>query len=140
MSCGGVREGLTSLASKPRETGLTGLGLKTGGGLDAIKVQAKGTWLHREASVEVKRSHEGGVFIRCLYKKKDKFAPTWAGVIFNNVGIYLFFERGLEDNKRGMGSHPTWWFSSNHPLLLFLGFCLFSHPLLLLGIGIEIVF
>jgi len=31
-SCGGVREGLTGLASKPGESGLTGLGLKTGGG------------------------------------------------------------------------------------------------------------
>ena len=30
-SCGGVREGLTGLASKPEETGLTGLGLKIGG-------------------------------------------------------------------------------------------------------------
>ena len=48
-SCGGVREGLTGLASKPGETGLTGLGLKTRGGLDAGKVQAEGTWRHREA-------------------------------------------------------------------------------------------
>ena len=31
-SCGGVREGLTGLASKLGELGLTGLGLKTGGG------------------------------------------------------------------------------------------------------------
>ena len=38
MSCGGVREGLTGLASKPKEKGLTGLGLKTGGGLGAVKV------------------------------------------------------------------------------------------------------
>ena len=31
-SCGGVREGLTGLASKPGESGLTGFGLKIGGG------------------------------------------------------------------------------------------------------------
>ena len=37
-SCGGVREGLTSLASKSGETDLTGLGLKTEGGLGTIKV------------------------------------------------------------------------------------------------------
>ena len=42
-SCGGVREGLTGLASKPGETGLTGLGLKTGGGLGTVKVRAEGT-------------------------------------------------------------------------------------------------
>ena len=53
-SCVGVREGLTGLASKPGETGLTGLGLKIGGGFGAIKVWAEGTWHHREACVEVK--------------------------------------------------------------------------------------
>ena len=44
MSCGGVPEGLTGLASKPGETGLTGLGLKTGGGFGAVKVRAEDTW------------------------------------------------------------------------------------------------
>jgi hypothetical protein len=39
-SYGGVREGLTDLASKSGKTCLTGLGLKTGGGLDAVKVRA----------------------------------------------------------------------------------------------------
>ena len=38
MSRGGVREGLTGLASKPGTTGLTRLGLKIGGGLGAVKV------------------------------------------------------------------------------------------------------
>jgi hypothetical protein len=42
-SCGGVQEGLTGLASKPGETCLTGLGLKTRDGLGAIKVQVEGT-------------------------------------------------------------------------------------------------
>ena len=42
-SCGGVREGLTGLASKSGETGLTGLGLKIGGALGAVKVWAEGT-------------------------------------------------------------------------------------------------
>ena len=37
-SCGGVREGL-----KPGETSLTGLGLKTGCGLDTVKVRAEDT-------------------------------------------------------------------------------------------------
>ena len=60
-SCGGVREGLTGLTSKPGEMGLTGLGLKTGGGLDAVKVRAEGTWRHREACVEAKRNRKGGV-------------------------------------------------------------------------------
>ena len=41
-SCGDMREGLTGLASKPGETGLTGLGLKTGDGLGAIKVRRGG--------------------------------------------------------------------------------------------------
>ena len=50
-SCGGVREGLICLTLKSGKTGLTGLGLKIGGGLDAVKVRAEGTWRHREACV-----------------------------------------------------------------------------------------
>jgi len=49
MSCGGVRVGLTGLASKLGETDLIGLGLKTRCGLGAVKVRAEGTWCHREA-------------------------------------------------------------------------------------------
>ena len=60
-SCGGVREGLTDLASKPGKTGLTGLDLKTEDGLGAVKVRAEGTWRHREACVEAKRNRKGGV-------------------------------------------------------------------------------
>jgi len=83
-SCGGVREGLTGLTSKPRETGLTGLAskpgetgligfdLKTGGGLDAVKVRAEGTWRHREACIEAKRSREGDVSVRGSNKKLDE--------------------------------------------------------------------
>ena len=67
-SCGGVREGWTDLTSKPRETDLTGLDLKTGGGLGAAKVRAEDTWRHREACVEAKQSRECGVSIRCFYK------------------------------------------------------------------------
>ena len=48
-SCGGVRVGLTGLASKLGETGLTSLGLKTRGGLGAVKACTEGTWCHREA-------------------------------------------------------------------------------------------
>ena len=77
-SCGGVRESLTGLASKPGETGLTGLGLKTEGGLGAVKVRAEGMWRHRETCVEAKQSREGGVSVRGSYKKLDCFASTWA--------------------------------------------------------------
>ena len=77
-SCGGMREGLTGLASKPGETGLTGLGLKTGGGLGAVKVRAEGMWHHREPCVEAKQSREGGVSVRGSYKKLDCFASAWA--------------------------------------------------------------
>ena len=62
-SCGGVREGLTGLASKPGETGLTGLSLKTGGGLGTIKIWAEGMWRHREACIEAKRSREDDVSV-----------------------------------------------------------------------------
>ena len=72
MSCGGVQEGLTGLTSKPGETGLTGLDLKTGGGLGAAKVRAEDTWRHREACVEAKQSREGGVPVRCSYKRWTK--------------------------------------------------------------------
>ena len=75
-SCGGVREGWTGLTSKPGETGLTGLGLKTGGRLGAAKVRAEGMWRHREACVEAKRSREGGVSVQCSYRKLDDFTPA----------------------------------------------------------------
>ena len=62
-SCGGMQEGLTGLASKLGEIGLTGLGLKTRGGLGAVKVWTEGTWRHREACVEAKQNREGGVSV-----------------------------------------------------------------------------
>ena len=67
-------DGLTGLTSKPGETGLTGLSLKTGGGLGAVKVRAEGTWRHREACIEAKRSREGGMSVRGSSKKLDDFA------------------------------------------------------------------
>ena len=76
---------MTSLASKLGETDLTGLGLKTGDGLGAVKVRAEGTWHHREACVETKRSREGDVSIQCSYKKLDDFAPAWAVIVVNSV-------------------------------------------------------
>ena len=66
-SCGGVQEGLTGLTSKPEETGLTGLGLKIGGGLGAVKIRAEGTWRLLRACFEVKRSQRGVVLVRCVY-------------------------------------------------------------------------
>ena len=65
-SCDDMREGLTGLASKPGETGLTGLGLKTVDRLGTVKVWVEGTWRHREACVEAKRSREGDVCVRGL--------------------------------------------------------------------------
>ena len=87
-SCGGVREGLTGLASKPEETDLIGLGLKTGGGLGAVKVRAEGTWRHHEACVETKRSREGSVSVRGSYKMMDQFAPAWAVIVINSIGVF----------------------------------------------------
>ena len=131
-SCGGVREGLTGLASKPGETGLTGSVLKTGGRLSAVKVRVEGMWRHREACVEAKQSREGGVSVQCFYKKLDEFAPAWPVIIINSVGVCLSFGGNLEDKKRVVGNHPIWLISSSHPLLLPLDYSLFS-PLLHLG-------
>ena len=64
-SCGGMQEGLTGLASKLGEIGLTVLGLKIGAGLGAVKVRAEGAWCHRKACVEAKQNREGGVSVRC---------------------------------------------------------------------------
>jgi len=80
-----VREGLTGLASKPGETGLIGLGLKTGDGLGVVKVRAEGTWRHHEVCVEAKQSHEDGVSICFSYEKMEKFAPTWVCIVINSV-------------------------------------------------------
>ena len=87
-SCGAVREGLTGLASKPGETGLTGSVLKTGGRLSAVKVRVEGMWRHREACVKTKRSREGGVSVRCSYVKMDDFAPAWACIVIISIGTF----------------------------------------------------
>ena len=91
MSCGGVREGLTGLASKPEETGLIGLDLKTVGGLDVVKIRAEGTWCHREVCIETKRSREGSVSVRCSYKRMDYFTPTWVVIVVISVGVFSSF-------------------------------------------------
>ena len=92
-----MHEGLTGLASKPGETGLTGLGLKTVDRLGTVKVWVEGTWRHREACVEAKRSREDGVSVRGSSKKMDNFAPAWVVIINNNICVFLFFEGDLED-------------------------------------------
>ena len=71
------------------------MGLKTGGGLGAVKVRVEGTWRHREACVETKRSREGGVSVRCSYKKMDRFAPAWIVIVVISVGVFLSFARDL---------------------------------------------
>ena len=77
------------------ETGLTGLDLKIGGGLGAVKVRAEGTWRHREVCVEAKRSRNGGVSIRGSYKNIDEFAPAWAVIVTSSVGVLLSFNRTI---------------------------------------------
>ena len=80
-SCGGVQESLTSLASKPGETCLIGLSLKTKGGLGAILVRAKDTWRHLEAYVEPRRSREGGLSVRYIFLKYGWFYPCVGGYL-----------------------------------------------------------
>ena len=87
-SCGGVQEGMNGLGSKPGKAGLTGLDLKTGGGLGTVKVRAEGTWRHREACVETKRNREGGVPVRCFYKNLDHLAPAWIVIVVNSLGTF----------------------------------------------------
>ena len=115
---------------------MTGLGLKTGGRLGAVKVRAEGTWRHRETCVEAKRSREDGVSIRGSRKKMDNFALAWAVIVNNSVSVFLSFGGDLEDKKRGMDSHPTRSVSSSRSLLP-LSSSFFSPPLLHLGLGIE---
>ena len=117
--------GLTGLASKPGEAGLTGLSLETRGGLGAVKVRAEGMWRHREACVEAKRSREGGVSVRGSSKKIDEFAVAWAVIVNNSVRVFLSSEGDLEDKKRGIDSHPTRSISSSRLLFLPLSFSLF---------------
>ena len=76
------------LTLKSGKTGLTGLGLKTGGGLGVVKVWAGGAWRHRKACIKAKRSRKGDVSIRGSYKKLDDFAPTWACFVINRVGVF----------------------------------------------------
>ena len=80
-SCGGVQEGLTGLTSKPGETDLTGLGLKTGCGLGAVKIRAESTRHHLRACFEAKRSRRGAVPVRCVYKNMDCIAPAWVVIL-----------------------------------------------------------
>ena len=65
-SCGGMQEGLTGLASKLGEIGLTVLGLKIGAGLGAVKVRAEGTRRHLQTCFEAKGSRRGAVPVRCV--------------------------------------------------------------------------
>ena len=90
-SCGGVQEGMNGLGSKPGKAGLTGLDLKIGGGLDAVKIRAEGTWRHREACVQTKRNCEGGVAVRGFYKNLVRFAPVWVCIVVNSVVVFSSF-------------------------------------------------
>jgi hypothetical protein len=45
-------------------------------------------WRHREPCVEAKQSCEGGVFVRCSYKKLDQFAPVWVVILDISIGIF----------------------------------------------------
>ena len=68
--------------------GLTGLGLKTGGGLDAVKDRAEGTWRHHEACIETKRGREGGVSVCDSYKKIDEIVPALSCTVIRSLGIF----------------------------------------------------
>ena len=59
------------------------MGLKTGGGLDAVKLRVEGTWHHHEACVETKRSRKDGVSVSGSYKKMDEIVPAWACIVIN---------------------------------------------------------
>ena len=78
-----------------------GLGLKTGDGFGAVKVWAEGTWRHREAYVEAKRSRRGGPFVRCSYKNIDCFAYTRVVSVINSVVVFLSFGGGFNDQMEG---------------------------------------
>ena len=94
-SCSGVRKGLTGLSSKPGETNLTGLNIKTGGGLRTIKIWTEGTWRNHETCAEVKQSREGDVSVRCSQKKMDHFVLSWACIVVNSLGAFKSFVENL---------------------------------------------
>ena len=49
---------------------------------------AEGTWRHRKACVEAKRSREGDVSVRCSQKKMNHFVPVWACIVVNRLEIF----------------------------------------------------
>ena len=55
--------------------------------------EMEGMWCHYEACIEVKKSYEGGVSIRCFYKKMDHSVPTWAYIEVISVGVFPSFVR-----------------------------------------------
>ena len=55
--------------------------------------EMEGMWCHYEACIEVKKSDEGGVSIRCFYKKMDHFVPIWAYIVVISVGVFPSFAR-----------------------------------------------
>ena len=75
--------GFDRFGLKTGEMSLTGLGLKTRGGLGSVKVRAEGTWHHHEACVEMKRSRKDGVSVSGSYKKMDEIVPAWACIVIN---------------------------------------------------------
>ena len=68
--------------------GFDRFGLKIGGGLGTVKVRAEGMWHYREACVETKRSREGGLSVRCFYKKLDEFDSAWTVIVRNSVEVF----------------------------------------------------
>ena len=100
-SCVRRARGFDQFDLKTGEIDLIGLCLKTGDGFDAVKVWAEGTWRHREAYVEAKRSRRGGPFVRCSYKNIDCFAYTRAVSVINSVVVFLSFGGGLNDQMEG---------------------------------------
>jgi hypothetical protein len=75
-------------------------------------VVIEGMWLHREACVEVKESHEGGVSVRCSDKKLDDFTPKrYLGCVFNVRAFWSFVRRLYTVDWFGK---PSLWGRSSH--------------------------
>ena len=79
------------------------------------------------------------VSIRGSSKKMDKFAPAWAVIVNNSVGVFLSSGGDLEDKKRGWAA-----IQPGRPVAVTasfsLSFPLFSPSLLYLGLEIEMDF
>ena len=75
-----------------------------------------------------------------LVKKMDKFAPTWAVIVNNSVGVFLSSKRDSEDKKGEMGSHPALGRPVQLPPPSPCQLSLFSLLFSIVGLGIKMDF